>query len=302
MIRFDRVSLGQADRLVIDDLSLTAPPGTALALLGLTGAGRSSLLAAAATALPLTGGDILVHGHSVRREPDAVRRLVGYVPTHLSAWPAARADDFLELSAVMAGLSGKPLRLAIQQALELAGLEAGGATRIDTLPEGSARRLLLARALVHGPQVLLLDDPFAGLDPVGRADVERLIGDAALIGRTVVAALDEPLLSDCFTHIAVIAAGRVATQGSATPAAFSAGRTWNHRIACPGSAEAAAETVRPFVEEVHIVDGGTIDCRLDSARTACAKVVEALVRSGIAVESVAFHPPWAAQLLAPRSP
>jgi hypothetical protein len=65
---------------------------------------------------------------------------------------------------------------------------------------------------------------------------------------------------------------------------------------------AAAETVRPFVEEVHIVDGGTIDCRLDPARTACAKVVEALVRSGIAVESVAFHPPWAAQLLAPRSP
>jgi len=297
MIGFEGVRLRRFGDLVIDGLTLTVPNGSALALLGRTGAGRSSLLAAAATTLPLIGGDIVVHGHSVRREPEAVRRLVGHFPARLAAWPAARADEFLELAAVMAGLTGKPLRLAIQRALALAGLGAAGATRVDTLPEGAARRLLLARALLHEPQVLLLDDPFDGLDPVERADVERLIGDAALIGHTVVAALDEPLLPDCFTHLAVIASGRVAVHGPATPAAFSAGRSWLHRITCPGRAEAAADTVRSLVEEVHVVDDGTIDCRVDPARSACATVIAALVRSGIAVESAAFHPPWAAQLV-----
>ena len=109
----DQATLQRGRRTVLTDLTLAVPPGRSLALIGATGSGKSSLLAGLATVLPLHAGDIRLDGHSVRTDPAAVRQRLGFVPAGISAWPHARADEFLELFGVEAGLRGKPLRTAV---------------------------------------------------------------------------------------------------------------------------------------------------------------------------------------------
>ena len=296
MIRCERATVERGGLVVCESVSLAVAPGHATALVGPTGAGKSSLVAAAATALPLHAGDILVDGRSVRREADAVRGTIGYVPAGMPPWPGVRVDEFLELFADAAGLRGAAIDAAIGRTLDLAGLAGRGGLGVDALSAGEAKRLLLARAVIHEPAVLLLDDPFAGLDPAGRRDAERLVADAHLLGRTVLAAVDDADVPACFTHVAVLAEGRLVATGPADPAAFP-GRTWTRRIACPGRAAEAVRAIGPLVVESAALDDDTLTCRHDPTRGPFADVLAVLTRAGLPVEAAGFDPPWPAQLV-----
>jgi ABC-2 type transport system ATP-binding protein len=301
MIRCDRVIIERSGQMVIDRLSLSIGAGETLAVIGRSGAGKTSFLQALATAIPVRGGDIVLAGHSVRRDADAVRTRIGYVPAHLSAWPAVRAEEFLSLFARSAGLSGRSVPEAVDRALDLAGLSGRGGTSIDSLPDGQAKLLLIGRALLHAPDVLILDDPFGNLDPRQRQSIERLIGDMQIGGRTVVAAIDDARVPDCFTHLAVMSEGRLMEQGPATFAAFAGGRAWRYRLHCIGQAEAAASVVGQLTTQRDVCDANTLDCTLicgkESSRPPIAEIIEAIVRAGIAVEAAGLHPHWTEQLL-----
>ena len=301
MIRCDRVIVERSGQMVIDRLSLAVAPGDTLAIIGRAGAGKSTLVEALATAIPIRGGDIVLADHSVRRDPDAVRARLGYVPSQLAAWPGVRADEFLALFGSSAGLTGHGLQAAVNRALDLADLKGRGGTPIDGLPAGQSKLLMIGRALVHAPDVLVLDDPFGGLDPRQRQSVERLIGDLQIGGRTVVAAIDDARVPDCFTHLAMLSQGRLVEQGPATFAAFAGGRAWRYRLHCIGQAEAAAGAVRQMTTQREVCDANTLDCTLicgkESSRPPIAEIIEAIVRAGIAVEEAGLHPHWTEQLL-----
>ena len=307
MIRFDRVIVERSGQMVIDRLSLEVPAGATLAVLGRDGAGKSTLAEALATAIPIRGGDILLAGHSARRDPDAVRARLGYAPAQLAEWPAVRADEFLALFGSAAGLTGQGLQAAVNRALDLAGLKGRGAAPIDGLSAGQAKLLLIGRALLHAPDLLVLDDPFNGLDPRQRQSVERLIGDLQIGGRTVVATIDDARVPDCFSQLAVLAEGRLVHQGPATFAAFSGGRAWRYRLHCPGQADAAAAIVRRLADRVEALDATILDCTIEfsaaattgSPQRSLSEIVTALVRAGIAVEEAGLHPYWTGQLVEP---
>lgn len=296
MIRFDRASVEQAGQLVVEAVSLHVRGGEAWGVIGPSGAGKSLLVAAAATAVPLHAGEILVQGHSVRREAEAVRRVAGYVPDRPPDWPGLRAAEFLELFAVAAGRRGRELEQAVAKGLELAAVSGRGGDDIDTLDAGHAKRLLVARALLHDPQVLLLDDPFGGLDPAGRAAVERLVGDTQLMGRTVLAAIDDARVPDCFTHLAVLREGRLIAAGRNDPATFAEGRRWRYQLRCPGRAEAAAVALRSLAADVQVADPDTVVTTIDPSCVSPAELVAAVVRAGLPVEAAGYEPPWQAQL------
>jgi len=283
--------------VVVEALSLTVPSGQAMAVVGRGGAGKSALLAAVATALPLHAGEIVVDGKSVVREAEQVRRRIGYVPDRLPAWPGLRAGEFLEVFAAAAGLRQGRLKTAVDRALEMAGLSADRAAMLDDLPAGRRKRLLVSRALLHDPHVLVLDDPFGGLDPLERRDVAELIADAHLIDRTVLAAVDDADVPACFTHLAVLREGRLAASGAATPAAFAAERTWRCVLVCRGGADAAARAVAGFVTQSSVEEGDRLRFRIDPRQTSLGVVVAVAAQAGVVVESAGFDPPWPAQLL-----
>jgi ABC-2 type transport system ATP-binding protein len=296
MIRCDRASVERGGEIVLESVSCGWPAGRAVAVIGRAGAGKTSLLAAVAAVLPLHGGDILVEGHSVRRAADAVRRRVGYVPATPPEWPGLRAREFLELFAVTMGLRGADATAAVDRGLALAGLGKGGAT-LETLAAGPAKMLLVARALMHDPRVLVLDDPFAGLDPPGRIRVERLIDDAQLMGRTVLAAIDDAVVPGCFTDLAVLREGRLVATGGNDRRDFEAGRRWDCRLVTPGSAAAATRVLAAVAADARGIDDDTVACTIDPGRATLADLVAAVVRAGLVVEQAGFDPPWPAQLL-----
>lgn len=199
MIRVEGLTVVRAGERVLEEVSFEARPGDTIALLGRSGSGKSSLLLAAAGGLPASAGRIVV-------EPGT---RFGYVPAVLAAWPVVRADEFLEFGGIAAGLSGKPLHGAVARGLSMAGLADRPGIRIDALSDGYRKRLLLSRALVDDPDLLLLDDPFVSLDPAGRRQVERLVGDAGLAGRTVIAAVNAASIASCWSRALLIDAGRL---------------------------------------------------------------------------------------------
>lgn len=297
MIRFDRASVACGGQLVMEAFSLHVRAGEAWALIGASGAGKSMLVAAAATAVSLHAGDILVDGHSVRHDPESVRKAAGYVPERMPEWPGVRVGEFLELFASSAGLRGKALRMAVEKALTLARLGGRGRDAIDAIDGGRRKRLLLAKAILHDPQVLLFDDPLAGLDPSGRRDVERLIGDAALMGRSVFASIDDARVPECFSHVALIVEGRLIAAGRNDPATFAEGRRWRFVVRCPGRADACVATLEKSGLECRAVDADVVAVWLNLAFVSPADVVATVVRAGIPVDAAGFDPPWQAQLI-----
>jgi kynurenine formamidase len=127
--------------------------------------------------------------------------------------------------------------------------------------------------------------------------VERLVGDAHLMDRTVLAAIDNADVPGCFTHLFVLREGRLETAGPADPGAFAAGRTWTYAIVCRGAAEAAARVLEQRGGGVRAVDADTVTIMVDSERSGPADAVAAVVRAGIAVERAGYQPPWPAQLI-----
>lgn len=298
MIGCVRASVARGGLVVVEGVTLAVPAGQSLAVIGLTGAGKSSLVAAVAAAVPLHAGDILVAGHSVRREAAAVARLVGYVPDRLPAWPGLAVRGLLELAATAADLAGRGLQSAVETALETFELTAHGRTPLDALPAGAAKRALLARAVVHDPPVLLLDDPFGGLDPRERGHVEAFVAAARSTGRTVIAAVDDGVVPACFSHLAVMREGRLVESGPTDAGTFAVGRHWRVRLVCPGRAADAARALAGLATDIDPQGSDVVDCRIDPGAVPISRLVVAVVAADISVEAAGFHPPWTAQLLA----
>lgn len=300
MLRVSRAVVRTGDLATLVDVSLEAAPSESWALVGASGCGKGTLVAAVAGAAELSGGEIVVAGRSVRREPAAARAACGYAPAALEAWPAVRAADFLDLFAAAAGIAPERLPEARLRALELAGLR--GDERLDRIPEGAAKRLLIGRAVLHDPALVALDDPFRGLDPHERFLVERLLAAAVEAGATVIAAIDDGCVPTCFTHLALLDRGRIVARGRRDPALIAPGRSWWWRVTVPaGEGRAARECLADRVPEAHLVDADIVMCLIDPALTPPEALVAALVRAGIGVDSCHYHPPWTAQLVPPRN-
>jgi len=173
--------------LAVDGLDLEIARGTVFGLLGSNGAGKSTTLKMLTTLLPATSGDARVAGFDVARQPREVRRSIGYVPQLLSADASLTGSENLLLSAKLYGVPRSERRGRIEQALAFMDLSEVAGALVSTYSGGMIRRLEIAQALLHEPEVIFLDEPTVGLDPVARQAVWDRIED--LCGRTGTTAL-----------------------------------------------------------------------------------------------------------------
>ncbi len=154
--------------LAVDNLSLAVRSGTIFGLLGPNGAGKTTLIKMLTTLMRPTAGTALIEGHDIRSQARAVRSLIGVVPQENNLDRYLTARENLVLHGQMHGMAAREFTRRIDELLELTGLTGRQRDFPDTFSGGMQRRLVVARALVHHPRVLFLDEPTAGLDPQSR--------------------------------------------------------------------------------------------------------------------------------------
>jgi ABC-2 type transport system ATP-binding protein len=203
----------------VNDVSLEAGPGV-LGLLGPNGAGKTSLLRMLATVLPPSSGQIRLLERDPRRTGDRreIRRRLGYLPQTLGYYPAFTVVEFIEYFALLKEVPSARVPRAVAAAVERVDLGVKAKAKLRTLSGGMLRRVGIAQAIVNDPDLLLLDEPTAGLDPEQRVGFRALLRS---LGETSTVVVSTHLVEDVGTacsEVALMDAGRILFRG--TPASL----------------------------------------------------------------------------------
>jgi len=201
----------------LEDLSLEVQRGAVYGLIGPNGAGKTTLLRILSALISPTAGQVWLDDDEVTHSPSspaAIRRKVGYMPDFFGVYPDLTSAEYLEFYAGISGVARRNHASAIKDLLELVNLTAKRDAPVETLSRGMKQRLCLARALVHDPQILLLDEPASGLDPGARVEFRELLRTLQGMGKTIVVSSHILLdLAEMCSNIAIIRAGRLVIEG-----------------------------------------------------------------------------------------
>ena len=215
---------------VNQSLSLALGPGV-VGLLGPNGAGKSTLMRMLATLAKPRSGRILWHGTDIAREPDALRRVLGYLPQDFGVYPALSAREFLAYLAAVKGLPPARVAARVDECLALVALGDAADRPLASFSGGMRQRVGIAQALLNDPQLLIVDEPTVGLDPGERLRFRHLLTELA--GERLVL-LSTHIVSDVEASaaaIAVMKAGRLLFHGSPEALVDAArGRAWDWTI------------------------------------------------------------------------
>jgi len=175
MIEVENLTKQFGTKIAVDDLSFTVKKGEVLGFLGPNGAGKSTTMRMITGFIPPTSGEAKVCGISIIDNPTAAKTKVGYLPESAPLYHDMTVVGFLKFCASIRGLSGSDRKDAVDRAIETCFLDSVAHQSIDTLSKGYRHRTCLAQALLHDPEVLILDEPTDGLDPNQKYEVRQLI-------------------------------------------------------------------------------------------------------------------------------
>lgn len=240
------------------DATLDVPPGRVTGLIGPNGSGKTTLLLVLASLLAPDAGTVRIGGHDPAVDPRGVRRAMGWMPDSLGSWPTLTVRRTLR---EVGALYGMPREAADARAVELlreVGLEPLADQPTRVLSRGQKQKLSMARALMHQPSVLLLDEPASGLDPAARVELRHTVrrladqGAAVLISSHVLAELDEMVDDAVFLEAGVTASSERIERARA------AARPWRVRSLDPGNLVGALVALGVPAESVGIDRNGVI--------------------------------------------
>lgn len=214
------VSYHYGDQLAVNDLTLNIGVGEFFAILGPNGAGKTTLLNMLMTVTHPQSGRVAITGYDVVTETFAVRRALGVVFQDPALDDRLTAKENLDIHAALYALPKSERRAAVQKALSWAELETVAQRRVRTFSGGMKRRLELARALMHQPSVLMLDEPTIGLDPQGRRHLWERIASLRAQGMTVLMTTHNLAEAEACDRVGIVDQGKLVAVGA--PADLSA--------------------------------------------------------------------------------
>jgi ABC-2 type transport system ATP-binding protein len=274
--------------LAVDHLNLDIRRGEFLSLLGPNGAGKSTTLRVLTTLMPQTEGSVVIDGHPLPQEKERVKPLLGLVPQEIALYETLSPRQNLRFFARLYGLSGAALDGRVKELLAGVGLLEEADRPVRVLSGGQQRRVNIAAALVHDPQVVFLDEPTVGVDPVARQAIWKVLEDLKARGKTLVLTThymeEAEALSD---RVAIIDHGKVIAQGTAAELIRATGVQSVVYLGVAGEAGAALVPLRavPEADDVSVKDGRVLVTTAAGGRVLPA-LLQALLNAGIDVRSV----------------
>ena len=215
MLVLDGLTRYYGSFLALDHLSLTIHDGELHGFVGPNGAGKTTTMRILATLLKPTEGTAALDGVDVAEHPREIRRLMGYMPDFFGVYDRLKAWEYLDFYARCYGFGQKERRRMTDSLLELVNLTDKRDSYVDVLSRGMKQRLCLARALIHDPRLLILDEPASGMDPRARAEMKGILRTLKDMGKTVlISSHILPELSEMCDSLTIIDHGRLVFSGS----------------------------------------------------------------------------------------
>ena len=268
-------------------LTLTIPRGECFGLIGANGAGKTTTMRILSTLLEPTSGTARIAGHDVVKDYLAVRKVIGYMPEVVPVFPEFRVGEFLEYSAASYGFKGADRTQRVEAVIALTDLAGKRTQWCAALSHGMRQRLFLARALVHDPQVLLLDEPTAGLDPAARIEFRHVMRELISEGKTIlISSHILPELSEFCTSVGIVERGKLVIAGAVADVLATLQGPRDIEVEVVGDPHGAAALLRthPGIATVR-VEGAKIIASFAGSRDQIPNVLKALVSANIPVVS-----------------
>jgi ABC-2 type transport system ATP-binding protein len=277
----------------VDDVSFNVQAGEIFSLLGPNGAGKTTLISMLSCLLHPEAGDALVLGHSVRREPMAVKSVLGVVPQEVALYDDLTANENLTFWGKMYGLRGAALKQRVAEVLDIIDLSDRQKGRLGKFSGGMKRRVNIAVALLHKPQIIYMDEPTVGIDPQSRRSILDNVVALKNHGMTVLYTthyMEEA--QELSNHVAIMDHGKLIATG-----------TQDELVQIVGAMDRIVLTVNTPVEQVtegwkatpgvkHVTtEEGKITVMADDSNRVLPRLFEAAAASGARITSVDIQAP-----------
>lgn len=277
----------------VDDISFDVEKGVVFGLLGPNGAGKSTTISMISTLLPPSGGNILFEGKNILEEPKPIRKKLGVVPQDVALYPTLSGFENLSFWGNMYGLKGSELKRRINEVSDIIGLNGRLKDRVDKYSGGMKRRLNIGAALLHMPELLIMDEPTVGIDPQSRSHILDTVLELNRQGMTIIYTSHymEEVESLC-SRICIMDQGKIIAEGSKNELVERSGGKTEIGL----TLEAADRSLRKLLGEITGVDsleenGNQIIIRCENADLILASIIERVTVSGNQLRSVNVKKP-----------
>ena len=210
MIQVENLTRRYGDFIAVDDVSFEIGRGEIVGLLGHNGAGKTTIMKMLTGFLEPTGGTINIDGLLIGRDTTTIQSRIGYLPENCPIWPEMTVIDYLDYQAILHGLSDNQRRSAIARAIRRTALKEKATSPIQTLSRGYRQRVGVAQAILHKPDIVILDEPTNGLDPTQIRQMRDLIRELAQTATVVVSTHILQEVQAVCERVLILRAGRLA--------------------------------------------------------------------------------------------
>jgi ABC-2 type transport system ATP-binding protein len=281
------------DFQAVQDASFQADAGEVLSLLGPNGAGKSTTISMLSGLLTPTDGDACIMGHSVIREPEAAKKSLGVVPQDIALYPDLSARENLVFWGKMYGLRGAALKSRVDEVLEIIGLTDRQKDHVGKFSGGMKRRVNIGAALLHKPDVVIMDEPTVGIDPQSRRHILDNVKELNQQGMTVLYTthyMEEA--AELSRHIAIMDKGKVIAYGTHDELIKMVGEQTRIDLTLNMEAEKVLDAWRGTegVAKIDALDGKVTALVNDSNRV-LPRLFDAASKYGVRITSVDIQEP-----------
>ncbi len=215
MLKIENLVKNYGKCRALNGLSMEVRKGELFGFIGPNGAGKTTTIKIMAGLLRADSGHVYLDGKDALKDADKLKQKIGYVPDNFGVYDNLKAIEYMEFYASTYGLVGKEVQKRCYELMEQVGLEGRGEVYVDELSRGMQQRLCLARAMIHKPDILILDEPASGLDPRSRFEMKMILKELCRKGATILISshiLSE--LAEMCSSIGIIKKGELLQQGS----------------------------------------------------------------------------------------
>lgn len=287
MLKIENLVKNYGKFRALDGLTMQVGRGELFGFIGPNGAGKTTTIKIMTGLLRADSGKVYLDGIDALRDADKLKQKIGYVPDFFGVYDNLKAIEYMEFYASTYGLIGKEVRERCYELMELVGLKDKGESYVDELSRGMQQRLCLARAMVHKPDLLILDEPASGLDPRSRFEMKTILKELCSKGTTILISshiLSE--VSELCSSIGIIKRGVLLQQGSIDEIVSAVNITNPILLRVCDEQKKTMEFLRanPMVQALAI-DGQEFQFTFTGSARDEAELLEQMIKNGIQVLS-----------------